>query len=685
MRIAPISCLLLLCAGYVQTAGAQATPLKPEDVFQFEFAGDPQISPDGKQVVYVRQFADIMTDRNYSNLWIVNVDGSGHRPLTSGNFSDTSPRWSPDGTRLLYLSNRGEGGKTQIYVRWMDSGQTSALTNIENAPAGIAWSPNGKLISFLALVKTKAPSVITMPAAPKDAKWAEPAMVVDRLVYRFNGPGYLTPGYVHLFVVPAEGGTPRQLTSGDLHHGPFTGGGTTSWTPDSNFILISANRREDWEYEPRDTEVFEVSVADGKLRALTNRRGPDGGPVASPDGRFIAYTGLDDRYQGYQVAKLSVMNRDGSGSRVICGDLDRDPTSVTWAYDNSGVYFAYDDLGNTKLGFCSLDGKMRTLTGSLGSGGSSYSGGANFTLAKNGGIAFAQTTPLIPGDIAYLAAGSTAPKLLTAVNEDLLGQRQLGATEEIWYESSHDKKKMHGWIVKPPQFDPAKKYPLFLEIHGGPFANYGDRFDVEKQIWAGMGYVVVYLNPRGSTSYGEQFGNLIHHAYPGDDFYDLNSGVDAVIAKGYINPNRLYVGGGSGGGVLTAWMIGRTTRFRAAVSYYPVINWTSWTLSADIPITGAKYWFPGNPWDHPEQFWKRSLLSVVKNVKTPTMVLTGEEDWRTPMSESEQYYTALKLLKVESLLVRVPGEPHGIRRRPSHWVSKILHISGWFDTHGGKM
>ena len=685
MRIAPISCLLLLCAGYVQTTGAQATPLKPEDVFQFEFAGDPQISPDGKQVVYVRQFADIMTDRNYSNLWIVNVDGSGHRPLTSGNFSDTSPRWSPDGTRLLYLSNRGEGGKTQIYVRWMDSGQTSALTNIENAPAGIAWSPNGKLISFLALVKTKAPSVITMPAAPKDAKWAEPAMVVDRLVYRFNGPGYLTPGYVHLFVVPAEGGTPRQLTSGDLHHGPFTGGGTTSWTPDSNFILISANRREDWEYEPRDTEVFEVSVANGKLRALTNRRGPDGGPVASPDGRFIAYTGLDDRYQGYQVAKLSVMNRDGSGSRVICGDLDRDPTSVTWAYDNSGVYFAYDDLGNTKLGFCSLDGKMRTLTGSLGSGGSSYSGGANFTLAKNGGIAFAQTTPLIPGDIAYLAAGSTAPKLLTAVNEDLLGQRRLGATEEIWYESSHDKKKMHGWIVKPPQFDPAKKYPLFLEIHGGPFANYGDRFDVEKQIWAGMGYVVVYLNPRGSTSYGEQFGNLIHHAYPGDDFYDLNSGVDAVIAKGYIDPNRLYVGGGSGGGVLTAWMIGRTTRFRAAVSYYPVINWTSWTLSADIPITGAKYWFPGNPWDHPEQFWKRSLLSVVKNVKTPTMVLTGEEDWRTPMSESEQYYTALKLLKVESVLVRVPGEPHGIRRRPSHWVSKILHISGWFDTHGGKM
>ncbi len=662
-------------------AGAQSTGLKPEDVFQMEFAADPQISPDGRQIVYVRQFSDVMTDRNYSNLWIINTDGTGHRPLTTGSFSDTSPRWSPDGSRLLYTSNRAEGGKTQIYLRWMDSGQTSALTNIENAPTGIAWSPDGKQISFLSLVKGKAPSVITMPSPPSGAKWAEPAIVVDKLVYRFNGPGYLASGYVHLFVVPAEGGTARQLTSGNLHYGPATGGGGTSWTADGKFILLSANLREDWEYEPRDTEVYEISVADGKVRALTNRRGPDGGPVASPDGRFIAYSGFDDRYQGYQVARLSVMNRDGSNSHTLCADLDRDPTGVTWAGDNSGLYFAYDDKGNTKLGFCSLDGKPRTLAESMGSGGSSYSSGANFTLAKNGGIAFAHTTPLIPGDIAYLAPGAASPRVLTAVNDDLFAQRKLGATEEFWYEASNDKKKMQGWLVKPPDFDPAKKYPLFLEIHGGPFANYGDRFDVEKQIWAAMGYVVVYVNPRGSTSYGGDFGNLIHHAYPGDDFYDLNSGVDAVIAKGYIDAGRLYVGGGSGGGVLTAWMIGRSTRFRAAVSYYPVINWASWTLNSDIPITGAKYWFPGNPWDFPEQFWKRSLLSVVKNVKTPCMVITGEEDYRTPISESEQYYTALKLLKVDAVLVRVPGEPHGIRRRPSHWVSKILHISGWFERY----
>jgi len=257
----------------------------------------------------------------------------------------------------------------------------------------------------------------------------------------------------------------------------------------------------------------------------------------------------------------------------------------------------------------------------------------------------------------------------------------LGEVEEIWYDSSLDKRKIHGWIVKPPGFNPSKKYPLILEIHGGPFANYGDRFDFEKQIMAAQGYVVLYTNPRGSTGYGQEFGNLIHHKYPGDDFYDLNSGVDAVIAKGYVDTDNLFVTGGSGGGVLTCWMIGRTDRFRAAVTVYPVINWYSFNLTSDIGAFTTKYWFPGFPWDYLEHYEKRSLLSVVKNVKTPTMVMTGEEDYRTPISESEQYYQALKMLKVDAVLVRVPEEPHGISRRPSHHMAKILNIIAWFDQH----
>jgi acylaminoacyl-peptidase len=269
------------------------------------------------------------------------------------------------------------------------------------------------------------------------------------------------------------------------------------------------------------------------------------------------------------------------------------------------------------------------------------------------------------------------------VNEDVLSDRTLGQVEEIWYESPKDGRKIQGWIIKPLEFDPAKKYPLILEIHGGPFANYGDRFDLEKQLMAAKGFVVFYCNPRGSTSYGAEFGNLIHHAYPGDDFYDLNTGVDAVVKQGYIDPEQLFVTGGSGGGVLTCWTIGHTTRFRAAVTVYPVINWYSMVLTSDIGNYVVKNWFPGLPWDYPEHYEKRSLLSVVKNVKTPTMVLTGEVDYRTPMSDSEQYYQALKLLGVESVLVRVPDEPHGIAVRPSHHISKILHIITWFEKHRG--
>jgi acylaminoacyl-peptidase len=282
------------------------------------------------------------------------------------------------------------------------------------------------------------------------------------------------------------------------------------------------------------------------------------------------------------------------------------------------------------------------------------------------------------------AVGGGAPRVVTQVNADLLAQRRLGAVEEVWYESDSPIKslfKVQGWILKPPDFDPSRKYPLILEIHGGPFANYGDRFDVEKQVWAGKGYVVLYTNPRGSTSYGEWFANLIHHAYPGDDYFDLVNGVDALIADGHVDRENLFVTGGSGGGVLTCWMIGRTDRFRAAASQYPVINWYSFTLTADLSVFFWKYWFPGLPWDHTQHYMDRSLTSVVKNVKTPTMVITGEEDWRTPISESEQYYKALKLLKVESVLVRVPGEPHGIRQRPSHHVAKMLNIVGWFDKH----
>ncbi len=661
-------------------SSAAGTRLTVEDVFNMETAADPQISPDGKCVVYVRNFSDIMADKRRSNLWIINFDGTDHRPLTTGNYSDTSPRWSPDGSQIAYISDRD--GAPQIYRLWLDSRQTAKVTSLTQPPAGIAWSPDSRWISFTALVLDAPAQIVALPTSPEGAKWAEPAKVIDRLVYRFNGAGYLKPGYTHLFVIPAEGGTPRQISTGNYQHGGAAFRASDAvWTPDSKYLLMSANRHPNYELEPLDTEIYEFAVADGSVRALTNRKGPDTGPAISADGSRIAYLGFDDKYQGYQVTQLYVMKRDGSGARVIAGDLDRDAANPRWAADGSGIYFTSDDRGNTGLYFMELDGKVKKITSDLGSGTSAYSGGVAFTVAKNGAYAVTRSRPEIPGDIAVGDTRGSSARVLTSVNEDLFAGKTLGQVEEIWYNSSKDNRRIQGWIIKPPQFDAAKKYPLILEIHGGPFANYGDRFDLEKQVMAARDYVVLYTNPRGSTSYGQEFGNLIHHAYPGDDFYDLNSGVDALIAKGYVDANQLYVTGGSGGGVLTCWMIGRTPRFRAAVSVYPVINWYSFVLTSDIGNWTSKYWFPGLPWDYAQDYEKRSLLSVVKNVKTPTMVMTGEADYRTPMSDSEQYYQALKLLGIESVLVRVPDEPHGISVRPSHHMAKILYIVSWFDRH----
>ena len=648
------------------------------EFFELEYASDPQISPDGGRVIYVRNFADIMTDRRYSNLWIVDVDGKNHRSLTTGHRNDRSPRWSPDGSKLIYVSNKE--GSSEIYMRWMDSGQTARLTNVRYSPSGISWSSDGKMIAFNMFVKKEPSSPAEMPDKPAGAKWADPPKVIDKMIYRADGSGYRENGYSHIFTLPAEGGTPRQLTSGDYHHG-----GSVEWTADGSALIFSANRRDDWEYEGRDSEVYEISAKDGSLRQITKRKGPDSSPALSPNGNTVAYTGYDDRYQGYQVSHLYTISRKGTGTKRITGSLDRSVGNITWGKDGKGLYAGYSDKGNGKIAYIPLKGKARVITGNVGgtSIGRPYSSGS-FTVSDNGTIAFTVTSPGRPADVAVVSAKGGKPKKITSLNEDLFGHKDLAEVEEIWYKSSHDGRDIHGWIGKPPGFDPEKKYPLILEIHGGPFANYGDRFSAEIQAFAAAGYVVLYTNPRGSTSYGEEFGNLIHHAYPGDDFFDLMSGVDATIDKGYIDENNLFVTGGSGGGVLTAWLVGRSDRFTAAVSQKPVINWYSFVLTADMYGIFTKYWFPGFPWEMPDHYHKRSPLSLVGNVSTPTMLLTGEADYRTPMSESEQYYQALKLRKIDTKLVRIPGASHGIYRRPSQHIAKVAEILEWFEKYQKK-
>lgn len=670
----PLYILLVAILCMPLSSRAQTEKLELTDIFDLEFISDPQISPDGSQIVYVRNFKDIMADANRSNLWIVNADGSKNRPLTTGNHSDYAPRWSPDGTRLLYLSSKN--GSPQMYLRWLEDGTEQKLTNYPKSPGGIQWSPDGKWIAFSMSVDAKDASLTALPSPPKGAKWTEKPKYIDELNYRRDGAGYLAAAYQHIFLMSADGGHPRQLTSGDFNHG-----GDFDWTPDGKHIIFAANRHPDGEYEPRNSEIYELEVASGTIKPLTDRKGPDGAPVVSPDGSQIAYMGFDDRYQGFQTTGVYLMNRDGSNPRWVNKDLDRNAANIQWSADGKQLYFQYDDQGNTKIARMDLQGKVTDLTNNVGglSLGRPYSGG-DFTVAKNGRFAYTLGTPEHPSDLAVATSRSDV-KRLTEVNADLFSHKKIGAVEEIWYESSFDGRKVQGWICKPPDFDPNKKYPLLLEIHGGPFTNYGWRFSTEVQMYAAAGYVVLYTNPRGSTSYGEEFANLIHHNYPGEDYDDLISGVDAVIEKGYIDEDRLFVTGGSGGGVLSAWIIGKTDRFRAAVVAKPVINWSSFVLHADGPAFFSKYWFSGFPWETPEEYWKRSPLSLAGNVKTPTMLLTGEQDYRTPMSETEQYYAALKLNKVDAAMVRIQDSGHGIANKPSNLMNKVAYVLGWFEKH----
>ena len=660
-------------------SGAQepdAHRFQPMDVFHLEWAGDPRISPDGRQVVYVRSGNDVLKDRSQGNLWIVDWDGSRHRPLTDQGAG--SPRWSPDGSRLAYVAGRGEHG-AEIHLRWMDTGQTAVLTQLDRSPSGLSWSPDGEWIAFTMFVPDPQKSPASTPSPPRGADWGPSWRYIDEIQYRADGAsGFIEPGHTHVFVVPSEGGAARQLTSG-----PYDHGGTPEWSRDGRHVLISANRRDDADYEPLDSEIYEVAVADGAIRALTDRYGPDSSPLVSPDGSRIAYLGFDDRHQGYQISQLYVMARDGSGSRLVSGDFDRSVGNPVWSGDSRGLFFQYGDRGEDKVAYISLEGEVTEIASDVGglSLGRPYVAG-QFTATPGGRFAFTMGTSEHPADLAVVERGGE-PRRLTRLNRDLFGHKELGTVEEIWWESSHDGRRIQGWIMKPPGFDPSERYPMILEIHGGPFAMYGDVFSAELQLMAAAGYVVFYTNPRGSTGYGAEFGNLIHHAYPGNDYDDLMSGVDALLERGYVDPDHLYVTGGSGGGVLSAWIVGKTDRFRAAVVQKPVINWYSFVLHADNVPFFYKYWFPGLPWEHQEHYMDRSPISLVGDVTTPTMLMVGDEDYRTPASESEQYYAALKLRKVPSALVRVPDASHGIASKPSNLVAKVAHILAWFEEHDG--
>ena len=659
----------------IWSVNAQKTNFSYLDVYNLHYVSEPQISPNGEWVIYRRMGFDIMEDKAVGNLWMIKTDGSQHQKLTSREESESNAIWSPSGNQLAFTSSTDEG--SEIYMYWLSSGKIAKISQLPFSPSSLTWSPDGEQLAFSMNVEKAPPVLAKIPKKPKGAKWADSPRITDRLYHEADGRGYIAPGFNHIFTIPSNGGSVRQITSGDFHHR-----GTLSWSADGTQIFFSGNRKADWEYDFRNSEVYSVNVNDGTIKALTGRNGPDTNPLVSPDGKYIAYIGFEDKVQAYQVRQLQVMNRDGSNKRIISNSLDRGVSNIVWNHKSDGLYFSYDDKGNSKIAHINLSGEIDNLADNMGgtSIGRPYASGS-FTVSVNGTIAFTESRPDYPSELAILGIKSKTASKITSLNKALLDYKNLGKVEEVWYKSTFDQRDLQGWVVYPPDYDTNKKYPFLVENHGGPILNYGDRFSAEMQLYAANGYIVFYPNPRGSTSYGEEFANLLYNNYPGEDYNDVMDGVDYCIAKGIAHEDQLFVTGGSAGGIMSAWMIGKNNRFEAAVVAKPVMNWISKTLVADNYFGYANSRYPGQPWENFEGYWKFSPLSLVGNIETPTMVMVGMNDLRTPPSEAKQLYHALKLRKIETVMVEIPEASHGIANRPSNLIAKIAHTLAWLDKY----
>ena len=661
-------------ADNTSSPSTSVNPLQYEDTFNLEFVANPQFISDDT-VIYSRQSMDIMTDGRQSRLWQVNIKSGEHRPFIADDVSLSQATLSPNGNYIAYT--KSVKGQAQLHLYYLDTKQSVRLTNLTETPRQITWSNDSKTLAFTLFDEAPQKPIFTgMPSKPKGANWAETATYIDATQYRGDGRGYLREGYDQIFVLPIEGGTPRKLTSGN-----FPSGGTLSFSNDNEWVYFATPHREDYALHPLVSDIYKVNIETLDIEQVTAIEGPEGRPSISPDGKYLAFTQLNDRKLSYQNSDLVVMELASGEVTRLTTSLDRSLGQFVWRQNSRGLVFSYLDNGETKLAAVNLNGDVKPLDIAIGGQafGRPYTSG-DFAISKKGDIVYTTASRTMPGDLALYRKGKQ-DSVLTHLNDDALGHKTLAKVEDLAVISSYDEREIDAWVAYPPGFDTTKTYPLILEIHGGPHAAYGPHFAMEIQLMAAKGYVVVWSNPRGSSSYGEDFGNLIHHNYPSNDFNDLMDVVDAVVAKGNIDTENLFITGGSGGGVLTAWSIGMTDRFAAAVVAKPVINWVSFALTADAYPYFSQYWMADKPWNIADKLWKRSPLSLVGNVTTPTMLLTGEADYRTPISESEQYYQALKLQGVDAAMVRIPGASHGIASRPSRLIQKVGNILAWFERY----
>ncbi|MGZ6150241.1 MAG: S9 family peptidase [Gemmatimonadaceae bacterium] len=697
--------MLLVCAyANPRSSAAQGRrPITDTDLFKFVWAADPQISSNGSQVAFVRVTVNEDKDRYETQLYIVPADGSAPpRLLTSGR-NDRSPRWSPNGREVAFVRTPepidGKSKPSQIYLISMDGGEARPLTDAPKGASSPVWSPDGRTIAFLSTPDTSAAKDSTKKSADTTKKHVSDVRVITRAQYRWNGGGYTDPtSHSHIWTVPASiGATGALPTFKQITFGGFDEGEPV-WSPDGSRLYYTSNRRLEPYYDPVGQELYSVPANGGTSVKVASIDGIIGSVAPSPDGKRIAFTGALNAkpLRFYNEGDLFVVDATpGSQPRNLTTAYnfsvedgltgDQHPPragsggGLFWSRDGKSVVVVTAENGRANLRrFSAADGKVDSVT----TGAQDVE--AYSASADGSKIVTLVSTPTNIGDL-YVVDASTprsAPRQITHMNDGLFSTLDLSAPEEFWY-NSFDGKRIQGWILKPPHFDASKKYPLILEIHGGPNAAYGQTFTHEFLWMAAKGYVVLYTNPRGSTSYGQDFANVIQFHYPGDDYKDLMAGVDEVLKRGYVDSTRMGVTGGSGGGVLTNWTITQTHRFAAAVSQRSIADWSGFWYTADFTLFNPT-WFRAAPWEDPKGFAQVSPITYVANVTTPLMLIEGESDMRTPPADGgEQMFRALKYLHKPTVMVRFPDETHELSRsgKPWHRVERLQHIVGWFDQY----